>query len=111
MSAGGACWGRRNKELLMYAIAGVSGHTGAVVATTLLAAGKPVRVIVRDAAKGAEWKAKGAEVAVASLDDRPALAQALRGAEGAYLLIPPNGWTQTGIAADRAKYGAAIVGA
>lgn len=95
----------------MYAIAGVSGHTGAVVANTLLAAGKPVRVIVRDAAKGAEWSAKGAEVAVASLDDRAALARALRGATGAYLLIPPNGWTQTNLATDRAKYAAAIVGA
>ena len=35
----------------MYAIAGVSGHTGSVVAETLIAEGKPVRVIVRDAAK------------------------------------------------------------
>jgi uncharacterized protein YbjT (DUF2867 family) len=95
----------------MYVIAGVSGHTGSVVATTLLAAGKPVRVVVRDAKKGDEWKAKGAEVAVASLDDRVALAAALRGATGAYLLIPPNGWTQTNIPADRKRYADAIVGA
>ena len=74
----------------MFVIAGVSGHTGSVVATTLLAAGKPVRVIVRDAAKGAEWKAKGAEVAVAQLDDRASLAAALKGATGAYLLSPPD---------------------
>ena len=39
----------------MFAIAGVSGNTGAVVADTLLNAGAPVRVIVRDAAKGERW--------------------------------------------------------
>lgn len=95
----------------MFAIAGVTGHTGSVVAETLLAAGKPVRVIVRDAAKGAPWKAKGAEVAIASLDDRAALAKALAGAEGAYLLVPPGGFADTGIAAGRARTAAAIVGA
>ncbi len=79
----------------MYAIAGVTGNTGSVVAETLLAQGKPVRVIVRDAAKGEPWRAKGAEVAVASLDDATALTRALTGVEGAYLLIPPNLSTTT----------------
>jgi uncharacterized protein YbjT (DUF2867 family) len=79
----------------MYAIAGVTGNTGSVVAETLLAQGKPVRVIVRDAAKGEPWRAKGAEVAVASLDDAAALTRALTGVEGAYLLIPPNLTTTT----------------
>ena len=95
----------------MYAIAGVSGNTGSVVANTLLAAGKPVRVIVRDAAKGEPWKAKGAEVAVASLDDRAALAAALKGTQGAYLLIPPGGFGETNIPANRAKTTQAILGA
>lgn len=95
----------------MFAIAGVSGHTGAVVANALLAAGKPVRVIVRDAAKGAPWKAKGAEVAVASLDDRAALAAALANVEGAYLLIPPGKLSDANIPADRARYTHAILGA
>jgi uncharacterized protein YbjT (DUF2867 family) len=79
----------------MYAIAGVTGNTGSVVAETLLAQGKPVRVIVRDAAKGEPWRANGAEVAVASLDDAAALTRALTGVEGAYLLIPPNLSTTT----------------
>jgi uncharacterized protein YbjT (DUF2867 family) len=74
----------------MYAIAGVSGHVGSVAAETLLAQGKPVRVIVRDAAKGAPWKAKGAEVAVADLNDEAALTRALEGATGAFLLLPPT---------------------
>jgi NAD(P)H dehydrogenase (quinone) len=73
----------------MFVVAGVTGNTGSVVAETLLAKGKSVRVLVREAEKGAAWRAKGAEVAVATLDDADALARALDGAEGAYLLLPP----------------------
>lgn len=74
----------------MYVIAGVTGNTGAVAAETLLAAGQPVRVIVRSADKGAAWKARGAEVFVGNLEDPLALSKALEGARGAYLLIPPD---------------------
>jgi uncharacterized protein YbjT (DUF2867 family) len=74
----------------MYVVAGVTGNTGSVVAETLLAQGKPVTVIVRAQEKGQPWVSKGARVAVASLDDRHALSRILRGAEGAYLLLPPN---------------------
>jgi len=74
----------------MYVVAGVTGHTGRVVAEQLLSAELPLRVIVRDAAKGAEFAARGAEVAVADLGDASALAQALDGAEAAYLLCPPD---------------------
>lgn len=74
----------------MFVIAGVSGNTGSVVADTLLSQGKKVRVIVRDAKKGEPWKAKGAEVAVAELEDQAALTKAFQGATGAYVLIPPR---------------------
>lgn len=74
----------------MYAVAGVSGNTGRWVAETLLERGAPVRVIVRDAEKGAAWAARGAEVAVADLSDTAALAAALRGVEGLYTLVPPQ---------------------
>jgi uncharacterized protein YbjT (DUF2867 family) len=78
------------REATMFVVAGVTGNTGSVVADTLLAAGKKVRVLVRDAAKGATWKAKGAEVrVVASLDDVAAVSSAFEGAEAAYLLSPP----------------------
>ena len=63
----------------MYAIAGVTGHTGKVVAETLQAKGQPIRVVVRDEKKGASWKGRGAEVAVASVDDQAALTGALSG--------------------------------
>jgi NAD(P)H dehydrogenase (quinone) len=73
----------------MFAIAGVTGNTGKVTAHTLLSQGKKVRVIVRDAAKGKEFADKGAEVAIADLGDAEALAKALTGVSGAYLLVPP----------------------
>jgi len=74
----------------MFVVSGVSGNTGSVVARTLLAQEKPVTVLVRDPNKGGEWKTKGAQVAVAPLEDAGAVARALAGAEGAYLLVPPN---------------------
>jgi uncharacterized protein YbjT (DUF2867 family) len=74
----------------MYVVAGVSGNVGSVVADELLKQGKPVRVIVRDKAKGAPWAARGAAVAVASLDDTAALTAALQGATGFFTLIPPS---------------------
>lgn len=95
----------------MYVIAGVSGNTGSVAAARLLAAGEPVRVIVRDAAKGEAWRARGAEVAVADLDDQAALARALTGATGAYLLVPPPTATPDGLAAERTAKIAALAGA
>lgn len=73
----------------MFAVAGVTGHTGRSAAESLLRAGENVRVIVRDAAKGEAWRARGADVAVASLDDAAAVTQALNGTRGAYLLVPP----------------------
>ncbi len=73
----------------MIAVAGVSGQTGSAAAARLLDRHRPTRVIVRDAAKGDPWKARGAEVAVASLTDAEALAAALTGVDAAYRLIPP----------------------
>jgi uncharacterized protein YbjT (DUF2867 family) len=77
-------------EDAMFVVLGATGHTGSVVAETLLARKQSVRVVVRSLEKGASWKAKGAEITVASLDDVPALTKAFQGAQGLYLLVPPN---------------------
>jgi uncharacterized protein YbjT (DUF2867 family) len=74
----------------MFFVAGVTGNTGSVVASSLLAQGKRVRALARDAAKAEPWRARGVEVAVGSLKDEAALARALAGVEGAYLLLPPR---------------------
>jgi uncharacterized protein YbjT (DUF2867 family) len=80
----------------MYAVTCASGRTGSVVARVLLEAGRKVRVVVRDAARGVPWRERGAEVAVADYRDTPALTQALRGAEAAYVIPPPLPVTATG---------------
>jgi uncharacterized protein YbjT (DUF2867 family) len=74
----------------MFVVLGATGNTGAVVAETLLSQRQPVRVVVRSDEKGAAWKARGAEVAVGSLDDVSALTKTFEGATGVYLLVPPN---------------------
>jgi uncharacterized protein YbjT (DUF2867 family) len=72
----------------MYAITGVTGHVGGAVARDLLAAGASVRVVVRDEEKGRAWFERGAEIAVADFADRAALAAALAGCRGAFVMLP-----------------------
>jgi uncharacterized protein YbjT (DUF2867 family) len=72
----------------MYAIIGVTGHVGGATARELLAAGAPVRAVVRDPRQGRAWRERGADVAVADLTDRTALAAALTGAGGAFVMLP-----------------------
>ncbi|PSL05483.1 uncharacterized protein YbjT (DUF2867 family) [Haloactinopolyspora alba] len=74
----------------MYAITGATGHVGGATAEHLLAANEPVRVVVRDADKGASWSGRGADVAVADLGEPAALAEALRGCRGVFVLLPTD---------------------
>jgi len=73
----------------MFAVTGITGQVGGVVARALIEAGKDVRAVVRDAAKGALWAQQGCEVAVAELDDTAALKKAFTGMEGVFFLLPP----------------------
>ena len=74
----------------MYAVAGVSGRTGAATAEALLKQGQKVRVLLHDAAKAEPWLKRHAEVAVVDLSDEAALTKALTGMAGAYLLLPSD---------------------
>ena len=74
----------------MYAITGITGQVGGIVAETLLKHGRKVRAVVRDAGKGRAWADRGCEVALATIEDGAALAAAFRGAEGVFILVPPN---------------------
>jgi uncharacterized protein YbjT (DUF2867 family) len=73
----------------MFAITGITGQVGGAVARALIAAGKSVRAVVRDADKGQAWAQQGCEVAIAALDDTEALKKAFAGAEGVFFLLPP----------------------
>lgn len=75
----------------MYAIIGVTGHVGGGIARNLLAAGLPVRAILRNEAKAKEWQDNGATVAFAELTDALALENAFAGTEGVFIMTPPLG--------------------
>ncbi|MFZ6871880.1 NmrA family NAD(P)-binding protein [Undibacterium sp. Di27W] len=96
----------------MYAITGAFGQTGRIVSQTLLDAGQAVRMIVRrDDAEAAAWRAKGAEVVCADVHDLPALTAALRGAQAAYLLNPPNYMVDDMFAVARQVHGKLVAAA
>jgi uncharacterized protein YbjT (DUF2867 family) len=74
----------------MYAIMGTTGRVGGAIAESLLAQGEKIRAIVRNPEKAARWRDCGAEIAVADVDDPKALASAFEGADGVFLMVPPN---------------------
>jgi len=73
---------------LPYAVFGVTGRTGAATADALLRSGQPVRVVLRDPAKGRPWAERGAEIAVADLTDLASMTRALNQVRGAYVVNP-----------------------
>jgi len=79
-----------SKDRSVYAITGITGKVGSIVARTLFAAGQPLRAVVRDADKGRPWADKGCEVAVASISDADGLTKAFSGADGVFLMTPPD---------------------
>ena len=73
----------------MFFVAGITGHVGGAAARKLLAAGHTVRTLARDPQKAAEWAQKGVDVRQGDFTDPAAVAGALEGVEGAYLMMPP----------------------
>ena len=74
----------------MFSITGITGNVGGEVARNLLAAGQPVRAVVRNVRKGDTWAERDCEVAIADINDAAALKSAFAGAEGVFVLVPPN---------------------
>ena len=74
----------------MFLVTGVTGKVGGAAARHLLAMGKQVRALVRDAKKATEWTDKGVELVEGKWEDTAAMTQALKGVEGAYLMMPPT---------------------
>lgn len=73
----------------MYAITGITGKVGGTMARALLAAGQPVRAIVRDERKGEAWAKLGCEIMLAEMEDAAALTKAFSGATAVFILPPP----------------------
>jgi uncharacterized protein YbjT (DUF2867 family) len=72
-----------------YVILGASGNTGSIIADFLLAKGKKVRVVGRDAGRLQRFVSKGAEAFTADVSDAAALSKAFSGARAGYLMLPP----------------------
>ncbi|WP_052486560.1 NmrA family NAD(P)-binding protein [Nocardia seriolae] len=79
-------------------VTGATGKQGGATARRLLAVGRRVRALVRDAESPAarELAAAGAELAVGDFDEPGGLGAALTGVDSAFLVPPatfgPNGW-------------------
>ena len=93
----------------VYAVAGVSGRVGSVVAGELLGQGAGVRVLLRNAQQASRWSMRGAETAIGSLDDAAYLTQALSGVSGFFVLLPENPSAQD-FHGDRRRMADAIAG-
>src|SRR3984893_11989348 len=73
----------------MHVILGASGNTGSIIANSLLAEGRKVRVMGRDAGRLQRFVDKGAEPFTTNMSDAAALTKAFSGARAAYLMLPP----------------------
>src|SRR5271154_2692145 len=74
----------------MFAVTGITGNVGGEVARNLLAAGQPVRGVVRETRKGETWATRGCDLVEADINDAAALTAAFRGTAGVFVLVPPN---------------------
>jgi uncharacterized protein YbjT (DUF2867 family) len=74
----------------MFAVTGITGNVGGEVARNLLAAGQPVRAVVRETRKGETWATQGCDVVEADIHDAAALTAAFKGTAGVFVLVPPN---------------------
>jgi len=73
----------------MFFVSGMTGQVGGAAARQLLEEGRAVRALARDPLKAAEWARKGVDVRQGDFNDVAAVAGALDGVEGAYLMLPP----------------------
>jgi uncharacterized protein YbjT (DUF2867 family) len=74
----------------MFLVTGITGNVGGAAARGLLAKGKQVRGLVRDPQKAAAWADKGVELVQGDWNDAASIAAALKGVEGAYIMMPPT---------------------
>jgi uncharacterized protein YbjT (DUF2867 family) len=72
------------------AVTGATGNIGRVLSEILISRGHNVRAIGRDAGRLQPLVDKGAQAHVGSLDDGAFLTGALSGADGAFVMIPPD---------------------
>jgi uncharacterized protein YbjT (DUF2867 family) len=72
----------------MYLVMGITGNVGGATARRLLKQGKQVRALVRDREKASKWADQGVELVGGDWNDATAIASALKGVEGAFVMLP-----------------------
>ena len=75
---------------MMFFVGGITGKVGGAAARRLLSEGHTIHTIARDPQKAAEWSGKGVDVRQGDWNDSAALAAALEGVDGAFVMVPPN---------------------
>ncbi len=74
---------------MKFFVAGITGHVGGAAAKRLLAEGHTIRTLARTPQKAAEWSQQGVDVREGDLNDSAAVAAALEGVDGAFVMLPP----------------------
>jgi len=72
----------------MYLVMGITGKVGGATARHLLKQGKQVRALVRNRDKAAKWADLGVELVDGDWNDGTAIVAALKGVEGAFVMLP-----------------------
>jgi uncharacterized protein YbjT (DUF2867 family) len=72
----------------MFLVTGITGKVGGATAEHVLAHGKKVRALVRNREKAAHWANQGVELVDGDWNDSAAIEHALKGVEGAFVMLP-----------------------
>src|SRR5580693_208846 len=72
----------------MHLVLGITGKVGGAAARHLLKQGKQIRALVRNREKAAKWADQGVELVEGDWNDVTAIAAALKGVEGAFVMLP-----------------------
>ena len=72
----------------MFLVMGITGKVGGATAKHLLAHGKKVRALVRNREKASSWADQGVELVDGDWNDSAAIEHALKGVEGAFVMLP-----------------------
>src|ERR1051325_10830796 len=73
-----------------FAITGATGNIGSRLTELLLEQGHAVRTIARGSERLQALVRKGADARAGSVDDAEFLTEAFRGADGVFVMVPPN---------------------
>jgi uncharacterized protein YbjT (DUF2867 family) len=85
-----------------FVVTGASGQIGRALTERLLTQGHTVRAVARHADGLRQLAAQGAEAHVGSVGDREFLTRALTGADGVFLMVPPDYQSNEMLATQRA---------